>query len=55
MISANVYCAASKLKRAQVFAVFIRNLKFKATKRLNQRLIQKVLNQKSIIIFWMFS
>lgn len=33
MISVDIYCAASRLKGAQIFAIFIKTLKFQATKK----------------------
>lgn len=38
MIDANAYFIASKLKKAQVFAVFIKDLKFQVAKKLKLKI-----------------
>lgn len=51
MIGADAYRTVCKLKRAQVFAISIKDLKYQAEKKARPKPIQKVLYQKNIKIF----
>lgn len=51
IISINAYYITCKLIKAQVFAIAMKDLEYQAKNRLDQKLIQKVLYQKNIMIF----